>query len=83
MIARNLRLVTLTKYLLSQDTPFQEIASLIKVPPFTVRPLVEASNKYDWDKIKNKYEKLCNLDYEIKIGKIDSKLGLTLFCTTV
>ena len=53
------------------------------VPPFTVKTLVEASDKYDWDKIMNKYEKLCNLDYEIKIGKIDPKLGLTLFCTTI
>lgn len=83
MIARNLRLVTLTKYLITQGTPLPQIASLLKIPPFTVRPLVEASKKYDWDKIKNKYEKLCNLDYEIKIGKIDSKLGLTLFCTTI
>lgn len=83
MIARNLRLVTLTKYLITQGTQFQQIASLLKIPPFTVRPLVEASNKYNWDKIKNKYEKLCNLDYEIKIGKIDPKLGLTLFCTTM
>ncbi len=83
MIARNLRLVALTKYLISKGSTFQQIASLLKIPPFTVRPLVEASNKYDWDKIRNKYEKLCNLDYEIKIGKIDSKLGLTLFCTTV
>ncbi len=83
MIARNLRLVTLTKYLITQGTQFQQIASLLKIPPFTVRPLVEASNKYNWDKIKNKYEKLCNLDYEIKIGRIDPKLGLTLFCTTI
>ncbi len=83
MIARNLRLITLTKYLTTNSSSFSEIASLLKIPPFTVRPLVEASNKYDWEQIKSKYEKLSNLDYEIKIGKIDSKLGLTLFCTTM
>lgn len=83
MIARNLRLITLTKYLITNSSSFSEIASLLKIPPFTVRPLVEASNKYDWEQIKSKYEKLSNLDYEIKIGKIDSKLGLTLFCTTM
>ncbi len=83
MIARNLRLITLTKYLTTNSSSFSEIASILKIPPFTVRPLVEASNKYNWEQIKSKYEKLSNLDYEIKIGKIDSKLGLTLFCTTM
>ena len=83
MIARNMRLITMTKYLLDHHYKYSEIASIVGVPPFTVKTLVEASNKYDWDKIMNKYEKLCNLDYEIKIGKIDPKLGLTLFCTTI
>ena len=83
MIARNMRLITMTKYLLDHHYKYSEIASIVGVPPFTVKTLVEASDKYDWDKIMNKYEKLCNLDYEIKIGKIDPKLGLTLFCTTI
>jgi len=83
MIARNMRLITMTKYLLDHHYKYPEIASIVGVPPFTVKTLVEASDKYDWDKIMSKYEKLCNLDYEIKIGRIDPKLGLTLFCTTV
>jgi len=83
MIARNMRLITMTKYLLDHHYKYSEIASIVGVPPFTVKTLVEASDKYDWDKIMSKYEKLCNLDYEIKIGRIDPKLGLTLFCTTV
>lgn len=81
MIARNLRLITLTKYVL-ETSSYKEIASKLKIPPFTVKPLVEATNKYDWEKIRKKYEKLSNLDYEIKVGRIDAKLGLTLFCTT-
>ena len=83
MIARNMRLITMTKYLLDHHYKYPEIASIVRVPPFTVKTLVEASDKYNWDKIMSKYEKLCNLDYEIKIGRIDPKLGLTLFCTTV
>ena len=83
MIARNMRLITMTKYLLDHHYKYSEIASIVGVPPFTVKTLVEASDKYNWDKIMSKYEKLCNLDYEIKIGRIDPKLGLTLFCTTV
>ena len=83
MIARNMRLITMTKYLIDHHYKYSEIASIVGVPPFTVKTLVEASDKYNWDKIMSKYEKLCNLDYEIKIGRIDPKLGLTLFCTTV
>lgn len=83
MIARNLRLITLTKYLIEKNTSYSEIASLIKIPPFTVKPLVDVSSRYNWDKIKSKYEKLSSLDYNIKIGLIEPKLGLTLFCTTI
>ena len=81
MIARNLRLITLTKYLLSNNASYSDIASAIKVPPFTVKPLVDNAHRYEWDKIKSRYEKLSNLEYEIKIGRIDPRLGLTLFCT--
>jgi DNA polymerase III subunit delta len=83
MIVRNLRLITLTKYLLEKSLNYRDIASKLKIPPFTVKPLVGATNKYNWEEIRNKYEKLCNLDYEIKVGRIEPKLGLTLFCTTI
>lgn len=83
MISRNLRLIALTKYLLTQNKRSSEIASLIKVHPFTVRPLIETTYRYDWEKIKTKYQKLSNLDYNIKTGGIEPKLGLTLFCTTL
>ncbi len=83
MIIRNIRLITQAKYLISNNYNFSQIASVLKIPPFTVSPIVETSKRYDWDKIKSKYEKLSNLDYEIKVGRIDSKLGLTLFCTTL
>lgn len=83
MIIRNIRLITQAKYLISNNYNFSQIASVLKIPPFTVPPIVQTSNRYDWEKIKSKYEKLSNLDYEIKVGRIDSKLGLTLFCTTI
>lgn len=83
MIARNLRLLTMVKYMIENNKSYSEIASVLKIPPFTVGPLIDASRKYDWIKVRNKYEKLSNLDYEIKVGRIDPKLGLTLFCTTI
>lgn len=81
MLARNLRLVTLTKRLRNKGYATREIASILKVPPFTVPSLINGSENYSIDKIKYLYEKISNLDYEIKIGRIEPTLGLTLLCT--
>lgn len=81
MILRNIRLVTLTKHLIEKNTPYSNMASILKVPPFTLRPLIDSSNKYSMEKIKRIYEKLGSLDYEIKSGRLEPKLGLTLLTT--
>ncbi len=81
MILRNIRLVTITKHLVEKGTPYSNMASILKVPPFTLRPLIDSSNKYSIEKIQRIYEKLGSLDYEIKSGRLEPKLGLTLLIT--
>lgn len=81
MIARNIRIVCMTKDLLRRNVAYPQLASILKVPPFTLKPIVDASNRYSDEKISNIYEKLTSLDYEIKVGRIEPKLGLTLLCT--
>ena len=83
MLARNLRLITQTKYLVKQGKDSRSIASILRLPPFTVPSLIKASNNQTDEKIKRLYEKFTNLDYQIKTGKIDGKLGLTLLCTYI
>ncbi|MGI5897980.1 MAG: DNA polymerase III subunit delta [Candidatus Dojkabacteria bacterium] len=78
MLARNLRLITLTKFLDGQRKGYKEIASSLKVPPFTVPSLLKTSKKYSEEKIKKMYMKMGNLDFQIKKGLIDGNLGLTL-----
>ncbi len=78
MLARNLRLITLTKFLDKENRNYREIASSLKVPPFTVPSLLKTSRRYSDDKIKKLYTKMGNLDYQIKKGIIDGNLGLTL-----
>ena len=80
MLARNIRLITLTKLLYNSGANVKEIASAIKIPPFTVPSLINTSKSYDKDKIKQLYTKLSNLDYQIKVGLIDGYLGLTMVC---
>lgn len=81
MILRNIRLLTMTKHLIEQNTQYSQMASVLKIPPFTLSPLINASSKYSVERIKKIYEKLSSLDYEIKVGRIEPKLGLTLLCT--
>ena len=79
MIARNLRLSIQTKYLLKNGNKEKQIASVLKLPPFAVYPIVKSVQKISKDKILLQYKKLSNLDYEIKTGRIDPVLGLSLF----
>jgi DNA polymerase III delta subunit len=80
MLVRNLRLITLTKYLSEQGKDYREISSILKIPPFTTPSLVRSSSKYTEEKLKKLYTKLSSLDHKIKTGQIDGRLGLTLIC---
>lgn len=81
MLARNLRLTTEIKDLLENNKNYSEIASLLKIPPFTIPQMKNTAQKYTREKISLLYEKLASLDYEIKRGRIDPNLGLTLLIT--
>ena len=83
MLARNLRLITETKYLVENGYDSRGIASVLKLPPFTVPSLISASRNQTGEKIKKLYQKFTNLDYQIKTGKIDGNLGLTLLCSYI
>ena len=78
MITRNVRLITLTKYLLEEREETGSVAKTLKVPPFTVPSLINSSKKYSKKKLKTLYTKLSNLDFQTKKGQIDPNLGLTL-----
>lgn len=80
MLARNLRIMTLAKYLNEQGKSFKEICSILRVPPFTLPSILDSSKGYEWKNIQQIYKKLANLDQQIKTGKIDGNLGLTLIC---
>lgn len=80
MLARNLRLLYLAKHLSDEGKSYKEISSLLKIPPFTTPSLIKATSKYSEKKIALLYSKLSSLDFQIKTGKIEPNLGLTLIC---
>lgn len=79
MIARNLRISIQTKYLLEKGCSSKKIASELKLPPFAIFPIIKAVKNTNLERILLQYRKLSNLDYEIKTGRIDPILGLSLF----
>ncbi len=80
MLARNLRILTLVKHLNDQHKTFKEICSILRIPPFTLPSILDTSKNYEMKNIVQIYKKLANLDLQIKTGKIDGQLGLTLIC---
>ncbi len=81
MMYRNIRLITQIKYLRKNNKDNREVSSILKIPPFTVPSLSKSSERYDENFIRKVYEKLTNLDSQIKIGEIDPEVGLTLMST--
>lgn len=81
MITRNLRQITLVKAMIDQGATDRDIASNLKIPPFTVPKLKKAAQATDLKKLTALYEKLHNLDYELKMGTIEPKVGITLLCS--
>ena len=79
MIARNLRISIQIKQLSEHGVNERKMASILKLPPFAVYPVVKAVKDINKSKILLQYKKLSNLDYEIKTGRIDPILGLSLF----
>ncbi len=80
MLARNLRQLTLVKHLAGQNKSFKEMCSILRIPPFTLPQILNSSKQYELKNIVQIYKKLANLDFQIKTGKIDGQLGLTLIC---
>ncbi len=83
MMYRNLRLMAQIKYLKDNNTENRQIASILKIPPFTIPSLSKNTDRFNMSTIGRLYEKLANLDYQVKIGEIAPEMGLTLISTLI
>lgn len=78
-ISNKLEEILYTKILLNRRVSKEDIATYFKVKPGRAYYMMEAARKMSDSSIKSLLERITNLDYEIKSGKIDKKLGLQLF----
>lgn len=81
MLTRNIRQMILIKDMLSLGFDSKKIASTLKIPPFTLPGLISSAERSTFQRLTQIYQKLYNLDYEIKTGNIDPEIGLTLVLT--
>ena len=68
-----------TKILVNQRMSKDEIATYFKVKPGRAYYMMDAAKKISEASLKSLMERITDLDYKIKSGKIDKKLGLQLF----
>jgi DNA polymerase-3 subunit delta len=77
LIVRQLRILFLAKKF--QSSSQSEFASIASIHPFVAKKALVAVRMVSIDSINKAYERLLSLDYKVKKGIIDPKLGLDLF----
>ena len=78
-ISNKLEEILYTKMLVNRRMSKDDIATYFKVKPGRAYYMIEAAKKINDNTIKNLIERIAKLDFDIKSGKIDKKLGLQLF----
>ncbi len=83
MIARQLRILTLVKFLSYYGKSQAEITRTLKLHPFVTRRVLDYSKKYTISSLRTLYQKLVNTDFVVKTGKFDEKLAIDLFIAAI
>lgn len=83
ILANQFRIIYQAKELYQKGYNGSDIATMIGIHPYRIKLALEKARNYD-SKILLKYlEQLADLDYDIKVGNIDSSLGLELFILSI
>lgn len=78
-INNKLEEIMYTKVLLNQGLGKEQIASYFKVKPGRAYYMIEAARKMNDYVLKDLIKRITDLDYKIKTGTIDKRLGFQLF----
>ena len=80
MLAKQLKLIYWIK---SKEVTEMDMRTIFKVHPYTISKLKAINNSFDEKLVKVLYKKLTSLDFNVKQGKIDAKLGLIILFASV
>lgn len=79
LVARQFRIITLTKHLMAQNASSNEIARVLKLHPFVVKKATQQCRNFSLEQLHKLYNKLVRTDLAIKEGRFEEKLALDLF----
>lgn len=71
------------KPLAEKNMPQSEIASKLKIHPYVAKKSVEQGRNFSLERLKELYKKLCDIDSEVKTGKVGIELALDKFIAGV
>jgi len=79
LLARQFRMILQVKKLGRSGNSQQQIASQIGAHPYAVKMAADQGRNYTEDRLLQLLAGLAELDYQMKVGRIDKLLGLELF----
>lgn len=79
LLVRQFRNMLHVKELGRQGIPPQRIAAGLGLHPYAVKVLAEQARRFSTEQLVRLLERLAELDYEMKTGRIDKALGVELF----
>ncbi len=83
MINFQLRNLLIIKDLMEKNRPYYAILKETKMHPFVVRKSYELAAKFTFLELKKIYQKLFEVDLDIKTGKVDPEVALDLFISSI
>ncbi len=83
MLARNVRLILLTKLLTEKGLNMYQIAQKVKAPPFTIATLQKSARSIPQERLATLYDKISNIDYSEKTGQLDLSLALHILISVI
>lgn len=83
ILANQFRIIYQAKELYRQGYSGNDIATLIGIHPYRIKLALEKARDYNSDTLLKYLEKLADLDYDIKVGNIESSLGLEMFILSI
>ncbi len=83
ILANQFRIIYQAKELYRQGYSGNDIATIIGIHPYRIKLALEKARDYNSDTLLKYLEKLADLDYDIKVGNIESSLGLEMFILSI
>jgi DNA polymerase III subunit delta len=83
MIGRQIKLMIQVKVLQKKNATYSDVARELRLPPFIVSKIIKYVEATSLEKLKKIFIKLVDMDYAIKIGRMEPEIALSLFCTLI